>query len=296
MHKCNLCNFEGELDQHHLIPKKQGGDDSINNLINICKDCHYKLHHPEWEDGEIDEFNEVYKKAIDDNVFSDGWGILPRKVALDNTISLFARLLYSELSSLCAERGYCWASNKYLAGKFKVSDKTVSRAITELEKYIVIRNRTSQKRTIWVHTLNSKPRKLNIDKPVQNIDKPVQQPGQICLGNLDKNVQHNNINNNKNKNNKLNIENTPQIKKFSKRDDITEIVVEELSQKYDCPASFVWSCWDSACNWMDANGKTKKNYKAFLDNWVKAEVIKVKSSKKGFSNGVRIAKFEEYRD
>jgi hypothetical protein len=84
-------------------------------------------------------------------------------------------------------------------------------------------------------------------------------------------------------------------KKFFKKEDITDSVVSDLALKYDCPESFVWSCWDSACNWMDANGKSKKNYKAFLDNWVKSEVVKVKTNQKGSSHGIRIAKYEDYR-
>lgn len=61
-------------------------------------------------------------------------------------------------------------------------------------------------------------------------------------------------------------------KKYTKREDITQTVIDELSEKYSCPTSFVLNCWDTAVNWLDAEGKTKKNYKAFLDNWVKRQI------------------------
>jgi len=62
--------------------------------------------------------------------------------------------------------------------------------------------------------------------------------------------------------------------KFSKREDITDSVVEELARKYEVPVDFVVNCWDSAQNWLDCNGKVKKNYKAFLANWVKSDMEK----------------------
>lgn len=63
-----------------------------------------------------------------------------------------------------------------------------------------------------------------------------------------------------------------QEKKYTKREDITQTVIDALSEKYSCPPSFVLNCWDTAVNWLDAEGKTKKNYKAFLDNWVKRQI------------------------
>jgi len=65
-------------------------------------------------------------------------------------------------------------------------------------------------------------------------------------------------------------------KKYSKTTDIDLEVFNILSIKYEVPISFVEDCWDSCLNWLEANGKKKKNYKAFLANWVKSQ----KSSKK----------------
>ena len=192
---CKICELEtAELDEHHLIPLSQGGNSSKKNKIFICKDCHYKLHHPDWEDGDLEQFHKSFKDAFDQNIFSDGWGILPSKIAHDNEITSFAKILYCEISSLCAEKGYCWASNKYLASKFNVSVTTISTTMTSLEKYLVFEHRTSFRRKIWVHTLNSKPiRNLN-----SNLSKnlKVNLKENLKDNNNKSNNKSNNINNN----------------------------------------------------------------------------------------------------
>lgn len=68
------------------------------------------------------------------------YGNLPSIVRRDTTIPDFAKVLYSEISALTNQRGYCWASNAYLGqvlGKDKV---TISRTIALLvdKRYISI--------------------------------------------------------------------------------------------------------------------------------------------------------------
>lgn len=185
--KCKICDVEkteeGQFHKHHIVPKSEGGKDIPSNLIEICDDCHFRIHHPEKIDGDIDQFDGEFNDAIERDIFSLGWGILPRRVMIDKAITPFAKLLYVELSSLCAERGYCWASNAYLAEKFTVNVKTISRAISELEKYVVIRNRSSNRRRIWIHQLGhySPPTRTKMSRFI------------------DKNVSQNNTTNNINK-------------------------------------------------------------------------------------------------
>lgn len=93
-------------------------------------------------------------------------------------------------------------------------------------------------------------------------------------------------------------ESAPSVKinNFSSKKDINDNVLQEISDTYEVPIDFVRDCWDSAINWLDAKGKTQKNYKAFLSNWVKREraswLLKSKKLQRS-NNGTRIATFRE---
>lgn len=174
--ECKICGTpksEGvEFHVHHIKRRADGGGNEKENLIEICSDCHHDIHYPGREDGELDSLEDDYRHAIESNIFSEGWGIIPRKVAHDPDITGFSKILYCEISSLCAERGYCWASNAYFAKVFNVSQRTITRAIGEIEKYIIIRNALGGRRTIWVHQLNSDAGKKGfrpVKKPVTHI-------------------------------------------------------------------------------------------------------------------------------
>ncbi len=42
-HKCLLCG--GTIERyHHVIPRHEGGSDTIDNLVGLCNDCHGKVH------------------------------------------------------------------------------------------------------------------------------------------------------------------------------------------------------------------------------------------------------------
>lgn len=69
------------------------------------------------------------------------YAIIPASVRYDRSIPHGAKLLYGEITALCNEKGFCWASNEYFAGLYQVSKTTVTNWINALiENGYVIRN------------------------------------------------------------------------------------------------------------------------------------------------------------
>lgn len=63
------------------------------------------------------------------------YAILPATVRYDGRLKPMEKLLYAELTALSKKDGYCWASNEYFAGLYGAVRETVSRWLSDLEKY-----------------------------------------------------------------------------------------------------------------------------------------------------------------
>lgn len=61
------------------------------------------------------------------------YAIIPADVRYDSELSANAKLLYGEITALCSEAGYCWASNNYFAELYQVTKKSVSNWLQQLE-------------------------------------------------------------------------------------------------------------------------------------------------------------------
>jgi hypothetical protein len=44
-YKCEICNQENILEQHHIRGRKISKANHPSNLANICSNCHTKVHH-----------------------------------------------------------------------------------------------------------------------------------------------------------------------------------------------------------------------------------------------------------
>lgn len=74
------------------------------------------------------------------------WAVIPADVRYDDTIPANAKLLYGEISSLCDQEGFCYASNGYFAQLYGWSIPTIQRLVKALGdaghiKITVVRDR-----------------------------------------------------------------------------------------------------------------------------------------------------------
>lgn len=157
--------------------------------------------------------------------------MIPNVVLYDTELSDKQKLLYWVISSLCAEKWYCWASNDYISELLWVNKWTISKNISELEKrwYINI-------------TLNNKYiRYIELNSVVENHNSCDKSQGglwKITRGGCEKsqhiniNDKDNNIiiNNNTEENNSLSLNNSTLVDKEKEKSSAKK-EKEELTDK-----------------------------------------------------------------
>jgi hypothetical protein len=189
------------------------------------------------------------------------YAVIPATVRYDERLKLLSRMLYGEITALCNERGYCWASNAYFAELYGMSIKSISRSVNELKECGYINVELQFKETKEVDK-----RIIRISNPM---DKIVATYGQNCPGGMDKNVQDNIT-----LNNTINIEELEKLlekKKTKKKKEFTPPTLEEVKayceeRKNNVDYKYFYDYYSSG-NWKDKKGDPVKNWKQRIITW-----------------------------
>lgn len=180
----------------------------------------------------------------------EGYSMCLNRWALDKDIKDELGLLLI-ISSLCAEKGYCFASNQYLAQLFDISEVSVSRKIKKLEEknYITIEY---TKRGCEI-----------VDRHIR-LTNLITDDYQKCKSTINKNVKENNISNNN-----ININ----IKENTKRKDLGKPTLEDIQsyirdKNLHVNAKEFFEYFEEG-NWIDSKGNKVKNWKQKILTWEK---------------------------
>lgn len=132
------------------------------------------------------------------------YSIITANVRYDNRLTDSEKLLFAEITSLSNKFGYCTATNSYFAKLYEVVKETISRRISNLNKYgylkieIIKNGNEVKQRKMYPLTQSSIPIDVKINTP---IDDSVNTP-------IDANVKENNTSINNTSNNNINRINT----------------------------------------------------------------------------------------
>lgn len=161
------------------------------------------------------------------------YAIIPANVRYDKDIPANAKLLYGEITALCNEKGYCWASNGYFADLYEVSKVTASRWIKALvdKGYISteIEFKENSKEILHryikiVDTPINKNDEGYYQKDSEGINKNVKTP-------INKNVKENNTNINNTINNTINTKKERRKKESKKTTNYDSIINESIQDE-----------------------------------------------------------------
>lgn len=151
------------------------------------------------------------------------YAIIPANVRYDKDLAPNAKLLYGEITALCNEKGYCWASNQYFAELYGVSVLSIKRWVNSLvTKGYVYR------------TLTYKPNSKEVDKRILSIDGGIKidtTSVQKCYDPSIKNDTSSSIKNDTDNNTSINNTNIYKGKKKQKSETVNSVIAEYTENK-----------------------------------------------------------------
>lgn len=184
------------------------------------------------------------------------FAIIPANVRYDDDLSANAKLLYGEITALCNEKGYCWASNDYFSQLYGKSRITVSRWISSLIQKGYINSEISKedgnmRMLTPLLTKTIIPIIKNDNTPIIKNDKQ----NNTLLNNTLNNNSYIYSSNNRDKNKKKFIPPTiEEVREYAKSRN-SNVDIQKFYDYY------------SVAKWHDKDGNPVKNWKQRLITW-----------------------------
>lgn len=194
--------------------------------------------------------------------------VIPAKFLISKDISSTQKLLLGLISSLSNLKGYCFASNEYLAELLDVSKTTVSQAISDLETKgylgrIIYRNDKKEIEQRILTIIIDKKTDIPISENHNTL--PLKNDIPISKNRKENNKYNNNINNKYNKGVKPTLS---QVEDFFLEKGST---TEQAKKAFD---------YYEVADWHDAKGKPVKNWKQkMLSVWINNSNFKTNFNK-----------------
>ena len=154
-----------------------------------------------------------------DNINKSYYAIIPANVRYDEDLTANAKLLYGEITALCNEKGYCWASNNYFAELYKTSNRTVSRWVSQLVDKGFIRIEIIYKKN--TKEVQERRLYLSFNIPMDKND----------VGGIDKNDVDNNTSFNKKKERKKEETYNDIISSYTDNEDLKDALIEFIKMR-----------------------------------------------------------------
>lgn len=208
------------------------------------------------------------------------YAVIPATIRYDSRISANAKLLYGEITALCNEKGFCWATNGYFAKLYSVTARSIKTWISSLEEmgYITVNVRykndgkTVDSRCISINDT------CDLASPVVKKTSPPREENFTTPG--EENFPYNNKIYNNTFNNKKEIYKEKETKhRYGEYKNVllTDTEFEKLKAEY--PLDHKDRIERLSC-YIESTGKTYKNHLATIRNWDIMEKEKKKATEK----------------
>ncbi len=177
---------------------------------------------------------------------------IPANVRYDSDLTANAKLLYGEITALCNDKGFCWATNEYFANLYGVSKTSISKWISSLIK----------KEYIFSETIYKEGTKEILNRYLSIVKDPIEEK-------LNRGIEE------KLKENNTSINNTSINKKEIYKERFKKPTLEEVEQyckqRNSSVDPIVFYEYFEVGNWIDSKGNKVKNWKQKIITWEKQQ-------------------------